>query len=280
MLPSPLDALCCPDDGANPLVEHPGGLLCPACGRRFRQEEGIWEMLPLSPPSQASGDLVSAERRQRDQEAVRYDSLWGLRLLSRLELPATLDPLRVMAEDRAADIGCGTGRFTLPLVRAGAQVVAVDHSGESLRVLARKLKAGAGLSRPLLVRGDVTRLPIRNGWATRAVCAQVLEHLPTPELRRAVVDELARVLAPEGRAALSAYWYAPLLRGLLRREGMHSGAIYYHRFERRELAELLERRFVVERLTGRLVYVLLAHLRRRDGIWVPNEFGATGASGT
>jgi SAM-dependent methyltransferase len=262
-----LEAFRCPDDATYPLREDSGTLCCPRCGRRFAADDGIVQMLPLSPPGVAkSVELAAAERRQRDQEATRYDSLWGLRLLSRLELPATLGPLGFSAGDRVVDVGCGTGRFTLPLVRVGAMVVAVDHSIESLRVLKRKLaaEAGTGVPSPLLVQGDASCLPIRDGWANRAVSAQVLEHIPAPELREAVVAELARVLMLGGRAALSAYWYAPLLRGLLQREGQHSDAIFYHRFERRELAELLEQRFVVERLTGRLVYVLLAHLRRRD----------------
>lgn len=224
-------------------------------------------MSPLTgSASEESRHLVQAEQQQRDQEATRYDSLWGLRLLSRLELPATLRPLEISSADRIVDIGCGTGRFTLPLVGTGAMVVAVDHSLESLRILQAKLenRARDTSTPPLLVRGDVTRLPIRDNWATRAICAQVLEHLPALELRRALVDELARVLVPEGRAALSAYWYPPLLRGLLKREGFHSGQIFYHRFERQELAELLGQQFEIERLTGRLVYVLLAHLCRRN----------------
>lgn len=223
-------------------------------------------MPPVPQPGMADSTvLVEAERRQRDQEAARYDSLWGLRLLSTLELPATLGPLGVANQDRVVDIGCGTGRFTLPLIRTGATVVAIDHSRESLRILQEKLNGtGGGESQPLLVRGDVTCLPIRDGWATRAVCAQVLEHLPSPELRLGLVNELARVLTPDGRAALSAYWYAPLLRGFLQKEGRHSGEIFYHRFERGELAELLEQRFQVEQLSGKLVYLLLAQLRRRN----------------
>ena len=116
-----------------------------------------------------------------------------------------------------------------------------------------------------LAEDDPAAVIARHGLAeTDALCAQVLEHLPAPELRQALVKELARVLAPEGQAALSAYWYAPFLQGLLQREGRHSGEIFYHRFERQELADLLEQRFTVERLTGQLVYVLLAHLRRHN----------------
>jgi hypothetical protein len=91
----------------------------------------------------------------------------------------------------------------------------------------------------------------------------MLEHLPSHEIRQAAVSEIARALAPGGRLALSAYWHAPLLRAVLRREGKHSGAIFYHRFSRDELRALLESEFDVHSLSGRLVYLLLAHATRR-----------------
>jgi hypothetical protein len=87
----------------------------------------------------------------------------------------------------------------------------------------------------------------------------MLEHLPSAGMRAGAVAELARCLKTEGRLALSGYWYAPGLRWLLRREGKHSGTIYFHRFTRMELRQLLEERFVVEQISSRLIYILLAH---------------------
>lgn len=256
------DALICPDDGAG-LRASQTGLTCPACARIFPVEGQLVSLLPSAaawePPITAE---IEAERARRDLEAPRYDQLLGLRLLSHWELPATLEPLRVGPEDRVVDIGCGTGRFTLPLAARCRELIAVDHSLESLRILGRKLPASLRSS-VLLVQADATRLPIRTGWATRATSCQMLEHLPGDGPRRAAVSEMARVLAADGRLALSAYWHTPGLRWLLQKEGKHSGAIYFHRFTRDELRALLEREFQVESLTGRLVYVLLAHLRRR-----------------
>jgi hypothetical protein len=91
----------------------------------------------------------------------------------------------------------------------------------------------------------------------------MLEHLPTPEMRERAVAEMARALEAGGRLALSAYWHAPLLRRLLAAEGRHSGTIFFHRFTRPEFERLLAPHFAVERLTGQLVYILLAHCSRR-----------------
>jgi len=218
-------------------------------------------------PSDSSWDESStadvvAERRQRDLEAPKYDRLLGLRLLSAWEIPATLRPLQVGATDRVLEVGCGTGRFSVQIAGACRELIAVDHSFDSLRILERKLSITRSES-TLLVQGDATRLPIQSGWATRAVSCQMLEHLPADEMRRRAISELARALAREGRLALSAYWHTPGLRWLIKREGRHSGTIYFHRFEVEELRAMLQSEFEVEALTGRLVYVLLAHARRR-----------------
>lgn len=243
--------LRCPDDGS-PLLAEGSTAVCPACGRRCEPVDGIY---PLLPSGETPRD-VAAERAQRDREARQYDHLLALRLLSLVEIPLTLDPLRLTPADRVVDVGCGTGRLSLPLLAAGVECVCVDHSLESLRVLRGKLPAGA---RVTLVQGDASRLPVCDGWATAVVSSQMLEHLPTPELRSTAVSEMARVLQPGGRLALTAYWHAPLLRPVLQREGRHSGEIFFHRFERKELRRLLAPHFRVDRLTGRLVYVLLVH---------------------
>lgn len=204
----------------------------------------------------------TAERRQRDQEAGVYDRLFGLRLLSLFELPATLGPLAVDAEARVVEVGAGTGRVTLRLAATGAQVVALDHSYTSLRLLSARLPVSCR-ERVVLVQADVTRLPVRDAWATHAVGCQVVEHLPSERLRHRLIRELARVLEPGGRLALSGYRHFPGLEVLLPREGHHSGAIFFHRFERQEFRSLLEPSLEIERLTGHLLYIWLAHCRKR-----------------
>lgn len=251
-----LNALACPDDGS---VLAGGDVpSCPACGRVFPVEDGVLRMLPADESGDAHAE-VRAERRQRDREAAQYDRLLGLRLLSLAEIPTTLRPLGVSPGERVVEVGCGTGRLSLPLVRTRAACVLLDHSLDSLRVLQEKLPASDDV---LLVQGDASRLPVRSGWATRLLSSQMLEHLPSPGLRERAVSEMARVLEPGGRLALSAYWHIPLLRSLLQKEGKHSGEIFFHRFDREDLRSLLEPHFRVERLTGKLLYVLLAHAVR------------------
>jgi SAM-dependent methyltransferase len=245
--------LRCPDDGAPLADAH-----CTACGRSFaRLESGAWSLLPTAPPHPAS----RRERDRRDREAATYDRLPGLRLLTPWEVPALLRALGPPPPGSVVvELGCGTGRVTLPLLARGAAVVAVDHSAASLAVLAARTPVAAR-DRLLLVQADLARLPLAAGSCAAGCSAQALEHVPTPELRGAAVRELARVLAPGGRAALTAYRAWPWLA----REGAHAGELYFRRFTRDELRDLLAAEFAVQSLSGRLGYVWLAALLKSPG---------------
>jgi ubiquinone/menaquinone biosynthesis C-methylase UbiE len=89
------------------------------------------------------------------------------------------------------EIGVGTGRIALPLIRAGRLVVGVDISLEMMR----RLVDNAAGSPPPLVAGDATRLPFRDRSFTSAIASHVLHLIPAWHL---AVDELLRVMAPGG----------------------------------------------------------------------------------
>ncbi|HET7170220.1 MAG TPA: methyltransferase domain-containing protein [Gaiellales bacterium] len=110
---------------------------------------------------------------------------------------------RVLAElegaRRLLDVGCGTGRFAvLASERLGARVWGVDASDEMLREARRR----PGAERVGWRRADVARLPFRAGWFD-AVHSHLVLHL-VPD-RPAVISELARVLAPGGRAVVGTF---------------------------------------------------------------------------
>ena len=61
---------------------------------------------------------------------------------------------------------------------------------------------------------------------------------------------------------VSAYQYNILMRALGSHEGEHEGGIYFYRFARRELADLLGRSLRVEGMTGALLYHYIARCRK------------------
>jgi len=59
------------------------------------------------------------------------------------------------------ELGCGTGRITLPLGRSGAEVVGIDRSAPMLDRARRRVKRSR-LKQVHLVRGDIRSLPFGN----------------------------------------------------------------------------------------------------------------------
>ena len=108
--------------------------------------------------------------------------------------------------DRAAlalDVGCGNGRHAEVLATRADRVVALDASRGLLRT-ARDRAADRGFDADL-VQGDAAALPLRGDRVGLAVYVATLHHLRPRDRRIASLDELARVLAPGGRALIGVW---------------------------------------------------------------------------
>jgi tRNA (uracil-5-)-methyltransferase TRM9 len=99
----------------------------------------------------------------------------------------------------ALDVGCGNGRHAELLAAVASRVVGIDASRALLEAATDRVSSVD------LLQGDATRLPLATGAVALAVYVATLHHLPSQSARRASLDELARVLAPDGRALLSAW---------------------------------------------------------------------------
>jgi SAM-dependent methyltransferase len=95
---------------------------------------------------------------------------------------------------RLLEIGVGTGRIALPLHRRGREIVGVDLSWPMLERYRAKA-AAAGLPPPPVLRGDASRLPLRDACVDVLLEVHLLHLVPTWER---VLAEARRVLAPGG----------------------------------------------------------------------------------
>lgn len=94
------------------------------------------------------------------------------------------------------ELACGTGRLTLPLARAGHQVVGLDAAPEMLDAAARKARA-AGLA-PELRRGDMRDFDLGRRFGLVVLSCNSLAHLTdTPDIL-ACLGAVRRHLAPGG----------------------------------------------------------------------------------
>ncbi|MGY1829635.1 class I SAM-dependent methyltransferase [Geodermatophilus sp. SYSU D01180] len=110
------------------------------------------------------------------------------------------------------DLGCGEGRHAFEAYRRGASVVAVDWGVPEVETTKRWLgaiaeagEAPAGAHHEV-VRGDLRHLPFPDGSIDRVIASEVLEHIPDDGTAMA---EIARVLKPGGRAAVTVPRYGP-----------------------------------------------------------------------
>lgn len=97
---------------------------------------------------------------------------------------------------RVADLGCGTGRFTLALAAAGHQVTGVDPARASLD----RARSKPGADRVTWLEGTSDVLPSA-AFDVAVMTAHVAQFLVTDDdLHRTLVD-LCRALTPSGRLA-------------------------------------------------------------------------------
>ena len=100
------------------------------------------------------------------------------------------------AAARLLDIGCGTGGFLREVKRNFPRlaVTGLDLSEPYLAVAGRRL---ADWSRVTLIPAAAEAMPFSDGEFEIVSCIYLFHELP-PRVRRAVVDEIRRVLKPGG----------------------------------------------------------------------------------
>ncbi len=121
-------------------------------------------------------------------------------------LTVDLDLLGVDPGSTVLDMGCGGGRHAFAVLRRGVDVVAFDADETELKnvhgVMTAMAEAGevppGATGTP--VQGDALALPFADGAFDRIIAAEVLEHIPDDVT---AIGELARVLAPGGRIAVT-----------------------------------------------------------------------------
>lgn len=158
-------------------------------------------------------------------------------------LTVEFDRLGLASGERVLDMGCGAGRHAFECLRRGAQVVALDADEVELKGVSamfaamdeeEELSSGASA---LCLCATALELPFGDASFDRVIAAEVLEHIG--EDTRAL-SEMARVLRPGGRMAITVPRYGPeLLNWLLSREYHETPGGHLRIYRYSQLAERL-----------------------------------------
>ena len=100
--------------------------------------------------------------------------------------------------DRAIDLACGPGTLALRFARYVRWVAGIDFT-PAILARARASAEKEGIRNLFLAIADARRLPLADASIDVAVTSYSLHHILDP---RRVIEEMARVLAPGGRAGV------------------------------------------------------------------------------
>lgn len=129
-------------------------------------------------------------------------------------LTVDFDRLGLEPGEHVLDLGCGAGRHAFECLRRGGHVVALDADALELKgvvqIFAAMCEEGEVplAARAAAVRATAYRLPFADHSFDRIIAAEVLEHLVDDTV---AMSELARVLKPSGRIAVTVPRFGPEL---------------------------------------------------------------------
>jgi SAM-dependent methyltransferase len=183
--------------------------------------------------------------------AEAYDADMGRAADAMDDLPFYLGLARQAAArgEAVLELGCGTGRVTIPIARAGAEIVGLDNAPAMLAV-ARRKAAEAGV-RVHWVTADMRDFRLEQRFGLVIIPFRSFLHLLTDADQEACLRRIQEHLLPGGRLALNFF-----VQKLAERAGSPVISRIYRDLQvryvsRGEMERLLQRcGFEVEALSG------------------------------
>ncbi|HNU96996.1 MAG TPA: class I SAM-dependent methyltransferase [Candidatus Portnoybacteria bacterium] len=155
----------------------------------------------------------------------------------------------IKINEKVLDLGCGSGRlcslfFTrseLISDRVNINYTGIDFAENLVKIAERKYG-------DYFKTGDILNLPFSDENFDSVWSIAVLHHIPSFELRKRVLNEIKRVLKPNGRVIITCW----KIKSLLRKDifiPFQGKKRYYHIFSKKEIKKMFEKAgFKIEEL--------------------------------
>ncbi|MBN1280106.1 MAG: class I SAM-dependent methyltransferase [Candidatus Thermoplasmatota archaeon] len=102
------------------------------------------------------------------------------------------------------DIGCGNGRHLLACATHCAQAIGVDISRKLLTLVQKKISE-QHIHNVMLLHANAIQLPLADNSVDAVLCIASLHNIRGRHHRRLVLQEIARVLQPDGSALITVW---------------------------------------------------------------------------
>ncbi len=147
----------------------------------------------------------------------------------------------IIPNEKVLDLGCGNGRLYEIFSAqgrpasgwSGINYVGVDFSENLIEIA--KQKYGNHFE-----TADILNLPFSNENFDSVWSIAALHHIPSVKLRKRALDEIKRVLRPNGRAIVTCW----KIKSFLRKDvfiPFHGKKRYYHVFSKKEIKKLFKK---------------------------------------
>jgi SAM-dependent methyltransferase len=166
-------------------------LLCPA-GHATPIVNGI----PRFVPDESYASAFGAQWKKFRQ--TQLDSYTGVPLSAVRLAHVAGGSLDIFKGKLVLEAGCGAGRFTEVLLKAGATVQAVDIS----KAVEANYETCHQYPAYRVCQADILKVPVEPGQFEAVVCVGVIQHTPSPE---AIISALCGYLAPGGLLVIDHY---------------------------------------------------------------------------
>ncbi|MDW7731549.1 MAG: class I SAM-dependent methyltransferase [Methanolobus sp.] len=149
-----------------------------------------------------------------DDRTNHWANLKGKNIPTTIELDPVIHQYTT-PDCRILDIGCGTGKVSIPLLSQGFLVAGVDINTEALKI-ARSFSRSQNCHQiPLFVKCNATALPFDGSAFDIVIMQAFLTTIVSKGDRAKVVREACRVLKPQGHLYLADFgrtWHSKIYR--------------------------------------------------------------------